>query len=564
MAKNNFRIAVFSPQHQGFFYGELINQIRLLCKLKNYALDVFGTQNFGEYKSEFWFSQVNAVIIIRNAISPELARKFADAAIPCVSIAYDYFPAPIHLVSSNNRQGMQLAFDHALEQGHTRIAFVGDLSQYDLRKRYEAYCDCHSKAGLTLDETLLFTTTNTTYLGGFAAATEFISRDCDATAVICGAGLLAEGFKARVRDVSRHLYQSLSVIAFDVLPIQTLSDIPTTTVDLNLLLLAHACMTNIERQLAGHPVEHHTKVDCKLVTLPAYGDAQTHDTSPCVEATSFENPAYMKSLLSNIYEWPQSIADSGLSEVMSLAPVFGDFLQESFLTRLHNANDNTELARLMKIFKKHHTVTTDKLDPQFISPARLAPRCFKDHIHLENYELTTSFPIIINQRLWGVFTSCGQNVLGDSRHNYLGLLGYLAVSIQFLAKRLGSQEAQQHTQTPSTAQHTEATGRILWHLGQASVDWSDGALEVLGLNSPLEKNIYRHMEVDDRVHPDDEPIFRSHLQQLLEQKKPLQVQLRFKNKTGHYILCTLKAHKRPKTAEGEIVECEIIAQTGQF
>ena len=60
------------------------------------------------------------------------------------------------MVCSDNRQGVKLAFEHLVAQGHSRIAFIGDLTQYDLRKRYEAYCEEHGRHHLPLDEELSF------------------------------------------------------------------------------------------------------------------------------------------------------------------------------------------------------------------------------------------------------------------------------------------------------------------------------------------------------------------------------------------------------------------------
>ena len=54
--------------------------------------------------------------------------------------------------------------------------------------------------------------------------------------------------------------------------------------------------------------------------------------------------------------------------------------------------------------------------------------------------------------------------------------------------------------------------------------------------SPLEKNIYRYMELDDRVHDEDQSVLRSGLYKLHEQAVPLHVQVRMKSKAGPYLL----------------------------
>ena len=76
------------------------------------------------------------------------------------------------------------------------------------------------------------------------------------------------------------LCESLEIVAFDVMPVQILSNKSTVAIDLNLMFIAHNCITIIERIRAGHDVEHQTKIDCRLVTLPAFGVAAADDLAP--------------------------------------------------------------------------------------------------------------------------------------------------------------------------------------------------------------------------------------------------------------------------------------------
>lgn len=541
--RKKIRVALFTPFHEGFFYGEIINHVRLLCKLKNYSLDVIATHSFGEYQSNFWLANIGAVIIIRNAISPSFAAQLSARGIPCVSIAFDYFPAPINMVCSDNRQGIKLAFEHLIARGHTRIAFIGDLTQYDLRKRYEAYCEECARHGLQLDEELSFFTKNTTYLGGFNAATDFVRRDSDATAVIAAAGLLAEGFKSRLNDISPRLFESLEIVAFDVMPVQILSDKATVAIDLNLMFIAHNCITIIERILAGHDVEHQTKIDCRLVTLPAFGETAAHDLAPCLDDSSFTNSPYVKSLITNMYEWSMAIAATGLSDIMSLSPLFDQLLKMGLLFRLTKGAGAVESARLLKVCKRRETLVLDKYDTASQCLAEEVQNHFAPYFEHADYELTTSIPIIVNSKLWGMFTACGSNEIGNSRNNYLALLCYLDLSIQFLTKNITTTlEAAAEKNTSASVPPADNCGVVQWDFAKGVVEWSDEALAFLGLTSPLEKNIYRHMELDDRVHEDDQQALRAGLYKLHEQGAPLHISVRLKTKIGPYLPIRIDGH----------------------
>lgn len=531
------RIVLFTPFHEGFFYGELINHFRLLCKLKNYALDVIATHSFGQYQSEFWLSDIGAVIIIRNAISPNFAKQLCRLGIPCVSIAHDYFPAPVKLVCSNNRQGMNLAFEHLYEKGHRRIAFIGDLTQFDLRKRYEAYCEQHAHHDIPLDEALVFASQNTTYLGGFNAAYEFVQRNCNATAVIAGAGLLAEGFKAHMSDMRPHLYEELDIITFDLMPVQVLSNKSTMAIDLNLMVIAHSCITTLERMLAGNKVEHQTKVDCYLVTLPAFGQTTELNLAPCLDDASFANSPYMKSLITNMHEWSMAIAATEMNDIMSLAPLFNELLQVGILFRLPQDFATQDTCRLIKILKRQETLLLDKYDESNQCLAKDAQSHLTQHCNLQEYELTTSVPIIVNGQLWGMFTVCGNNEIGNSRNNYLALLCYLDLIVQFLTKNLAAaQDSQLSLGAANQSPQHNAVGGVSWDFAKSEVEWSDAALLLLGLSSDLERNIYRHMDLDDRVHEFDQSALREKLRELHEDCTHVSICVRIKLKNGTYKL----------------------------
>lgn len=542
------RVVVFTPFHEGFYYGEVINHIRMLCKLKHYGLDVISTCGFGEYDSLYNISSCSAVIIIRHAISQELVGQIGSLGIPCVSIGYDYFPARINIVCSDNRQGMELAFDHLIENGHTRIAYMGDLTQYDLRKRYEVYCERHATHGLPLDEDLVFLNKNTTYLGGFKAAVDFIQRKCDATALIIGAGLVAEGFKAHMNELHPELYDSLDIVSFDLMPLQILSKKSTKTIDLNLLILANSCINVIEKRLAGREVDSLIKVDCRLVELPPYGEVTQHDMAPCLEEASFNNAPYMKILVTKMYEWPIAIAKTGLNDVMSLAPLFDQFLQMGVLIRFIDGEGWGKNAQLIKLFKRHTTLILEGNEPENICSMDLAPGHFAPYFDEAEHELTTSIPIMVNGKPWGMFTAFGCNEISNSCNNYLAYIGYLDLTIQFYTQNLKARLAltQQYDGLDDVVSK-DKKGVIIWDYAQGVVEWSDDALKLLGFFSPLEKNIYRNMEIDDRIHVEDQAAMRECVRALHESGTSIALAVRIKHKSGDYAAFSIKAGRDEAT-----------------
>ena len=57
-------------------------------------------------------------------------------------------------MGSDNHLGGYLATRHLLEQGRTRVSFVGERHMPELGLRYTGYMDAHDEAGLAADDSL--------------------------------------------------------------------------------------------------------------------------------------------------------------------------------------------------------------------------------------------------------------------------------------------------------------------------------------------------------------------------------------------------------------------------
>ena len=81
------------------------------------------------------------------------------------------FQAPV--ARPDNRQGTTAAVEHLIAHGHTRIGFVGNLAQQDIRDRFAAYQQALEAHGLTADPALMFAAPENGETGGVVAARHF-------------------------------------------------------------------------------------------------------------------------------------------------------------------------------------------------------------------------------------------------------------------------------------------------------------------------------------------------------------------------------------------------------
>lgn len=539
-------IGIYSPYLQGLYIGEVLNQIRQLCVLKGYRLVIIRTGGYGQFESDLHLKGLDGIVLIRNAIAPQLAERITLENIPCVCIAYDYFPIKIPMVSVDNAYGMGLAFQHLIGKGHQRIAFVGDLSQYDLRKRYESYCDLHDEQQWPVQEAYLFPVNDTLFSGGQEAAQAFIKQNCDASAVIFGAGLTAVGFVEYLKN-QRLTTRPPDYVCFDALPLIPVLAPEIACIDLNFNLIAYRCLNVLESAFDGEAPSEPTLVQPKFVHVESNHQA-SHDAflAACVDLPELTNPSYMKTLLANLHDWPREVIESDLKQLMSLAPIFSKYLRIVFLTRHLSDRSGKAWVKHIQTFTQQSTDNVPLNDSNSASlPANFPPSTISERIHEPHYpnNICCHFPIKLQNRIWGFLTVYGWDDLSNKASSFLGFGGYMEQIVNLYENRLLIKKLQRHNfsettppaNTPEPSVDPEAT--IVWTQESNMTFWSERALALLNFTAPVERNIYQHMELTDRMHPGDIDFMRSAVSRCLNDNHITAV-ARIKPKNGGYLQVT--------------------------
>lgn len=533
-------LGVFTPYLQGFYFGELVSQIQQYCHLKGFKFAVIKTDSFGSYSSELHTEHLDAIVILRNAIHADLAAKLVNQGKPVVSIAYDYFPLDIPVVTSDNDLGVELAFNHLLSKDHRKFTFVGDLSQYDIRKRYEAFCDQHEINQLPLGDDSLITVKDTLFSGGHEAAAHFHEKNFEATGIICGASLTSIGFSKQITNLRGDI-SDLTIVGFDAISLVPISEPNMAMVDQNLHLLAFKAINVLEALERGDNAERKHSVEPKLIT-PAtdFMQAENAFLATSTEMEELHNANYMKSVISNLYEWPKSIVESNLDNLMTINPLFEKHLKKACYGRVALNKANQEYIKTTKIFTTNSTRKVDAADKSSISPAAQYPN---ESVKISPF-LTSSvhIPINHNGRIWAVLSVYGSPDRNKKPSSFSAFCVYLDDIVTHLQMKLLRQQGGNHAlETETEVASEKVHGLITWNLEANETCWDDNALAALGFASELEQNIYRNMDISDRAHIDDE----STLRQLLvkPEGETLVTEIRFKHRNKNYLTCEVYADK---------------------
>lgn len=538
-------IGVYTPYLQGFYIGELVNQIRQLCFVKGYRLVVIRTGGLGKFQSALQLDQIDCAIFIRNAVSVEFVEKLRSSGKPCVAIAYDYFPLAVPVVSSDNQFGIGLAMGHLLKAGHNKIAFVGDLSLYDLRKRYEYYCEAHDQYQLPLNEQYLFTISDAQCNSGHQTAQQFIDRKCDATGIIFGAGLTGIAFLQHIRQVRPDLSTRLQGVCFDALSLIPVFTPELTSVDQNLNLIAYRAINVLEAQVARQEVPHHIQVEPKLTYLTEKSDAGFTFIATCIDLPELHNSNYMKALMANMHEWPREIVASGLDQIMCIAPLFERFMDMVFLSRHFIDNNQRAWIKQIKTFLAEGVVKTDLSDSSSLCHEEKFPPASVRKILHPKYDFQLHMPIQVNGKLWGFLSTLGHTAAPTAAASFFGFGGYIETIVRLFEQDLEIKTLQKKVagQTAGTSQEIspDRDAVITWSFEEGLTVWSEKALQKLGFQSAMEFNIYSNMDITDRIHKDDLLRIRDQVSQCRNNKNGFHTQLRYKMKTGQFSDATLQA-----------------------
>lgn len=528
--------------------SEIINHIRRTCFARDYQFTLIRTNSTGEFNLSIGVSDYDGVITIRNAASPKLVEHLQNRGIPVVAIAHDYFPLDVPIVGSNNAKGMDLAFDHLYANQHRRITFIGDLSQYDLRKRFERFCELLDNHDLQLTDKSLVCVGDSLFTGGREAAVKMHQFVDQVDAVICGAGHTGMGFIQQMSALGVQVPKELEVVSFDDVAFMKVTTPKMPRIDQNLDVVAGRAIETLEMLITQQPLSSHTiYVEPTLIT--EYSEAnESHWENRIHELDGLNNLNYVDSLINNSFELTHKILDSDLSKLMSLSPLFQQHMQLACLSQLKKDKFNRTRLAILKVFENcpsddHSPLTFEELIPVESFPGRV----FKE-IYGSNHPTLVHFPLFMKKQLWGFVSVFGDPDASAYPTSFAGFTGYMDTitnAYSLLLTQVEDEDPEEVVTTTNKDPLHHTHPYIKWDLETGTFVWNDNALERLGFITDLERSIYRHMDIFDRLHPEDEYNLRKAITLSLSNLQKMNTLARFKIGQGGYSQFRL---------EGEVAE----------
>ncbi|WP_133405971.1 LacI family DNA-binding transcriptional regulator [Parashewanella tropica] len=134
-------------------------------------------------------------------------------------------------VCCDNKDGGFQAATHLLNQGHKRIAFIGDASVHcpEFFDRYQGYAEALIKSGLPIEPKLQADAISTEQ-SGYEATLALLDSGQEFTALFGASDLIAIGAIKALKDRGKHIPTDVSVVGFDDIQIAQFMNPPLTTI----------------------------------------------------------------------------------------------------------------------------------------------------------------------------------------------------------------------------------------------------------------------------------------------------------------------------------------------
>ncbi|MFS0699521.1 substrate-binding domain-containing protein [Cellulomonas sp. 179-A 4D5 NHS] len=218
-------IGVLSPVVGGFYFGGLIAGVSRAARTSGHRVVAVQTYPAGLDRERYpdepllevpvALGAVDGIIIIAKAVRHDRLASVQEWGRPVVMISEDETQLPAPVVVPDNAGGVCAAVEHLLEHGHTRISFVGNLAQRDIRERYEAYRDTLAEHGVEPDPEWFYETVDNHEQGGADAAARFLAAGVPTTATVAATDRNAIGFLRALRASGLVLPRDQAVVGFD-------------------------------------------------------------------------------------------------------------------------------------------------------------------------------------------------------------------------------------------------------------------------------------------------------------------------------------------------------------
>ncbi|TDD60293.1 PAS domain S-box protein [Kribbella antibiotica] len=216
-------IGVLSPVVGGFYFGALIAGIARAARNAGHRVVAVQTYPAGLDRERYpdepllevpvALGAVDGLIILASAVRQDRLAAVQQWGCPVVVLSTDTVGPAVPVVVPDNAGGVRAAVRHLIDHGHTRIGFIGNPAQRDIRERHEAYAAALVENGI--DQEWFEEISDNHEQAGADAASRLLAAGLPTTATVAATDRNAIGFLRALRTAGLVLPRDHAVIGFD-------------------------------------------------------------------------------------------------------------------------------------------------------------------------------------------------------------------------------------------------------------------------------------------------------------------------------------------------------------
>lgn len=136
------------------------------------------------------------------------------------------------VIDPNHEQAMHMAVEYLTSLGHTKIAYIGDLSSHDLMQieKYKGFKKAIQTSNLIADEQCLIDTNGLDWYDGYAATNAFFDLNDRPTAIVGGSYDISGGITRGILERELSIPDDISLISYDNIPQMANMEVPMTSI----------------------------------------------------------------------------------------------------------------------------------------------------------------------------------------------------------------------------------------------------------------------------------------------------------------------------------------------
>lgn len=227
-------IGLLLPEITNPFFPELVRGVEMVAAERSYTLLL--AQTSGDPRTEqryldlFRSKGIDGVLVVGLAMGRQRLARFAQGAVPLVSLDREVDLPGTVLVHLDNRAGARRATDHLLSLGHRAIAHIGGPPTLMVsRERRRGHSDALRAAGVRASASL-YAAGNFSEDDGHRACLRLLDSRAAFSAIFAANDLLAIGAIAALKERNVAIPDEISVVGFDDIHLASYTSPALTTV----------------------------------------------------------------------------------------------------------------------------------------------------------------------------------------------------------------------------------------------------------------------------------------------------------------------------------------------